>query len=70
MNAQGYLYQLNLNEYIQDWIHQPYTFYDAFNPGARKLFWSQLNTRLFSKGIDAWWMDATEPDLLPSPPTL
>jgi alpha-D-xyloside xylohydrolase len=70
MNAQGYLYQLNLNENIQDWIHQPYTFYDAFNPGARKLFWSQLNTRLFSKGIDAWWMDATEPDLLPSPPTL
>jgi alpha-D-xyloside xylohydrolase len=70
MNAQGYLYQLNLKENIKDWIRQPYTFYDAFNPGARKLFWSQLNTRLFSKGIDAWWMDATEPDLLPSPPTL
>ena len=70
MAAKGYLYELNLKEGIKDWIRQPYTFYDAFNPGARKLFWSQLNTNLFSKGIDAWWMDATEPDLLPSPPTL
>ena len=70
MNAKGFLYQPNLQEHILDWIGQPYTFYDAFNPGARKLFWSQINTRLFSKGIDAWWMDATEPDLLPSPPPL
>jgi alpha-D-xyloside xylohydrolase len=70
MDAEGYLYRLNLKENIKDWIRQPYTFYDAFNPGARKLFWSQLNTHLFSKGVDAWWMDATEPDLLPSPPTL
>ena len=70
MNAKGYLYQPNLKENAHDWINQPYTFYDAFNPGARGLFWSQLNTRLFAKGIDAWWMDATEPDLTPSPPTL
>jgi alpha-D-xyloside xylohydrolase len=70
MKARGYLYQPNLKEHVKDWIGQPYTFYDAFNPEARGLFWSQLNTELFSKGIDAWWMDATEPDLLPSPPTL
>jgi alpha-D-xyloside xylohydrolase len=70
MNSRGYLYQPNLAEHIKDWIGQPYTFYDAFNPGARKLFWAQINTALFSKGVDAWWMDATEPDLLPSPPTL
>jgi alpha-D-xyloside xylohydrolase len=70
MLAKGYLYLPNLEEHIKDWIDQPYTFYDAFNPGARKLFWSQVDTALFSKGIDAWWMDATEPDLLPSPPTL
>jgi len=70
MAAQGYLYMPDLTEHILDWLHQPYTFYDAFNPGARKLFWSQINTALFAKGIDAWWMDATEPDLLPSPPML
>jgi len=70
MQAKGYLYQPNLTEHIKDWIDQPYTFYDAFNPDARKLFWSQINANIFSKGIDAWWMDATEPDLLPSPPSL
>ncbi len=70
MLADGYLYLPNLREHINDWIDQPYTFYDAFNPGARKLFWSQIDTHLFSKGVDAWWMDATEPDLLPSPPSL
>ena len=48
-----------------------YTFYDAFNPAARQLFWEQMNTALFSKHVDAWWMDATEPDVVqPSPPTL
>lgn len=70
MQAKGYLYQPNLTENTKDWIGYPYTFYDAFNPGARKLFWQQINARLFSKGIDAWWMDATEPDLTASPPTL
>src|SRR5690606_38153898 len=40
------------------------TFYDAFNPDARELFWEQMNEHLYSKGIDAWWLDATEPDIL------
>jgi alpha-D-xyloside xylohydrolase len=38
-------------------------FYDAFNPDARALYWKQANEGLFSKGIDAWWCDATEPEL-------
>jgi len=70
MLARGYLYLPNLKDDIKDWLGQPYSFYDAFNPEARKLFWSQIDRDLFSKGIDAWWMDATEPDLLPSPPSL
>ena len=70
MQQAGYLYQPNLKEHLSDWIGYQSTFYDAFNPGARKLFWSQINSALFSKGIDAWWMDASEPDMTPSPPTL
>jgi alpha-D-xyloside xylohydrolase len=38
-------------------------FYDAFNPQARMLYWEQANKGLFSKGIDAWWCDATEPEV-------
>jgi alpha-D-xyloside xylohydrolase len=70
MQKAGFLYQPDLKEGMSDWIGYPYTFYDAFNPAARQLFWSQINAGLFSKGIDAWWMDASEPDMTPSPPTL
>ncbi len=67
MNSKGYLYQRDLTEQVKDWTNHLYTFYDAFNPDARKLFWDQINVRLFSKGVDAWWMDASEPDLRPTP---
>jgi alpha-D-xyloside xylohydrolase len=72
MHDAGFLYQPNLDEHIKDWVGRgyEYTFYDAFNPQARELFWKQVSAKLFSKGVDAWWMDATEPDLMPSPPTL
>ena len=63
MHARGFLYERNLKEGIRDWVRFPYTFYDAFNSGARQLFWSQMNRELFSKKVDAWWLDATEPDL-------
>jgi alpha-D-xyloside xylohydrolase len=67
MRARGFLYEPNLAEDIHDWIGHPDTFYDAFNPGARKLFWEQISRELFSKKVDAWWMDASEPDMLPTP---
>lgn len=38
-------------------------FYDAFNANARALYWKQANEGIFSKGVDAWWCDATEPEL-------
>lgn len=38
--------------------------YDAYNEKARDIYWNHLNKGLFSKGIDAWWTDSTEPDHL------
>lgn len=35
---------------------------DMYNPAAQKLHWKVLNENLFSKGVDSWWMDATEPE--------
>ncbi len=69
MRSRGYLYEHNLKEGLRDWVGPgyPYTFYDAFNPEARKLFWDQIDRALFRRGPDAWWMDATEPDLTPTP---
>jgi alpha-D-xyloside xylohydrolase len=64
MQAKGFLYPETLKRPTTDWLGHVHTFYDAFNPEARKLFWAQMNEALFSKGIDAWWMDASEPELV------
>jgi len=36
--------------------------YDAFNPDARKYYWKLMNDALFKIGVDAWWLDTTEPE--------
>lgn len=63
MDKNGWLYKFNIEKDRKDWLGYVSTFYDAFNADARKAFWNQINTKLFSKGVDAWWMDATEPDI-------
>ena len=63
MDEKGFLYKLNIEKKRKDWIGYVSTFYDAFNPEARKVFWNMVNEHLFSKGIDGWWLDASEPDI-------
>ncbi|WP_210487601.1 TIM-barrel domain-containing protein [Rufibacter aurantiacus] len=65
-NDKGLLYKTSINEQIRDWIGKGYvsTFYDAFNPEGRRMFWNLINERLYKMGIDAWWQDASEPDIL------
>ncbi|MBK7215344.1 MAG: DUF5110 domain-containing protein [Bacteroidales bacterium] len=64
MDEQGWLYKKNIENNQKDWVGYVSTFYDAFNEDARKAYWEDMNKKLFSKGVDAWWMDATEPDVL------
>ncbi len=35
--------------------------YDALSQEARDIYWNNLK-RLYDDGIDAWWMDSTDPD--------
>jgi alpha-D-xyloside xylohydrolase len=35
--------------------------FDAFNADARKTFWQQIQTSLYDKGVEAWWLDSSEP---------
>jgi len=35
--------------------------YDAFSSGARRLYWNQVKHSLYDIGVDAFWMDSTEP---------
>ena len=41
-----------------------FRYYDPYNPDARDLYWKYANDGLFSKGVDGWWMDSTEPDMV------
>jgi alpha-D-xyloside xylohydrolase len=65
-DAKGWMYRLAVKDSIRDWIGRGYigSFYDAFSEGARQMFWEQMNEKLYVKGFDAWWMDASEPDIL------
>ncbi len=65
MMDKGYLFLGNLKLGNRDWVGKGYlsTFYDPFNPGARKLFWKMVDERLYPLGFDAWWLDSDEPDM-------
>ncbi|MFH1195862.1 MAG: TIM-barrel domain-containing protein [bacterium] len=41
-----------------------FKYYDAFNPAANELYWKYLRDGLYSKGLDGWWIDSTEPDVV------
>jgi alpha-D-xyloside xylohydrolase len=36
--------------------------YDAYNPNARKIYWHYIENGLFRNGVDAFWMDGSEPE--------
>ncbi|QZH75707.1 MAG: DUF5110 domain-containing protein [Erythrobacter sp.] len=62
--AEGYLYQRPLDAQQRDWVGPGYanTFYDPYTQEARDIYWRQMRETLLPLGVDAWWMDATEPD--------
>ncbi len=62
----GWMYTRAVEDSIRDWIWPGYigSFYDAYAEGARELFWQQMEDHLYHLGFDAWWMDASEPDIL------
>ena len=35
--------------------------FDAFNPDGRAMFWQQMKTALYDQGVEAWWLDSSEP---------
>ena len=58
MERRGFLYPM------AGWAG--FKYFDAYNPAAADLYWQYANRGLFSKGVDAWWMDSTEPDIATS----
>ena len=88
LDANGWMYLQSPTDDIHDWVGPGYknSFYDAYSADARKMFWRQMDEKLYtglsnklsnskssnklsnsklsnSKFIDAWWMDASEPNV-------
>ena len=68
LDTNGWMYTQAVKDDIHDWVGPGYVggFYDAYDAGARKTFWRQMDENLYTKfkhGIDAWWMDASEPNV-------
>jgi alpha-D-xyloside xylohydrolase len=65
LDAAGFMYHGNIVAGAKDWVGPGYlnSFYDPYAKAARDIYWRQVNEKLNVLGIDAWWMDATEPDV-------
>ena len=72
LDAKGWMYVQSPMDDIHDWVGPGYTngFYDAYDAGARKMFWRQMDEKLYTglsgkstSMVDAWWMDASEPNV-------
>ncbi len=68
LQSHGWMYTQAVKDSLRDWVGPGYIagFYDAYSEDARKMFWRQINDNLYKKynyGIDAWWMDASEPNV-------
>ncbi len=66
LKAAGFAYTHAEEDSLVDWLGHRQSFYDAYAAGGRKMFWRQMDETLYSRygrKIDAWWMDASEPNL-------
>ncbi len=54
METNGFLY--NQNHWCGGKV------YDAYSPKAREIYWKHIQKGLAEKGVDAFWMDGTEPE--------
>jgi alpha-D-xyloside xylohydrolase len=65
LDAAGFMYRGNIEAGAKDWVGPGYlnSFYDPYDKKARDIYWRQVHEKLGVLGIDAWWMDATEPDV-------
>lgn len=41
-------------------------FYDPTNPEAREFLWDKVKANYFEQGVDAFWLDCSEPEFLPT----
>ncbi len=65
LEAIGGMYTRNVEMGARDWVGPGYanSFYDAYLPAARDLYWRQMSDSFKGMGFDGWWLDSVEPDM-------
>jgi len=66
LDAKGYIYRRNVELGVHDWVGDHgylNSFYDPYSAQARAIYWRQIKDNLANLGVDAWWLDASEPDI-------
>ncbi len=65
LDSLGHIYRHTIDTKQRDWVGPGYisSFFDPYSAEAREIFWRQIRENLHVLGFDAWWLDATEPDL-------
>jgi len=65
LDAKGHIYRRNVEMGELDWIGKGYlnSMYDPYASEARGIYWRQIDENLYKLGVDAWWLDASEPDI-------
>jgi len=65
LDAAGFMYRRNVEQGAKDWVGPGYlnSFYDPYAKAARDIYWRQMKESLRVLGVDAWWLDASEPDM-------
>lgn len=56
MEAKGFLYP------PVGWAG--FRYYDVYNPEANEVYWKHLERGIVSTGMDGYWIDSTEPDII------
>ncbi|MQY78061.1 MAG: DUF5110 domain-containing protein [Bacteroidetes bacterium] len=57
--------EMNSKEFLYGhfWSNERAKLYDAYTKEAREIYWKYIKENLIKKGVDALWMDGTEPEL-------
>ncbi len=66
LDAKGHIYRRNVELGVHDWVGTHgylNSFYDPYSSEAREIYWRQIKESLANLGVDAWWLDASEPDI-------
>lgn len=65
LEAIGGMYTRNVEAGARDWVGPGYanSFYDAYLPAARDLYWKQMSDSFAGMDFDGWWLDSVEPDM-------